>query len=314
VSAGLWHLAPVLGSIAVVTGVGLAAWVLHDRRATLLLSADGGRLGSVPGLRALLDRSIALTDRLLRRRDDRRLNARLEAAGLALRPAEYVLGVGTATASVLLVLVLRVGPLSALVLASAVPVVSEAWLAHRIARRRTAVAEQLADTLQLLSATLRAGYGLVHSVEVVSQRAPDPTAQEFRRVLIETRLGRSLQDALAGMAARLDVQDLHWVVQAITIHQEVGGDLTHVLETVGGTIREREQIRGQVHALSAEGRLSGIVLLALPVVLALGLAALRPGYLSVLTSHWFGWMMITVGVILLAIGGLWVRRLLRLVY
>jgi tight adherence protein B len=314
VSAVPWELVPLLGSLAVMAGVVLSTWLLFERRATLRLSTDRGHLTGVPGLRPLVDRSTAVVERLLRGRDDQRLNARLEAAGLALRPAEYVLLVGGATVAVLLGLVLRGGVLPAVLLAMSVPVLGEALLAHRIARRRRAVAEQLADTLQLLSATLRAGYGLLHSVEVVSQRVPEPTAQEFRRVLIETRLGRSLPDALAGMAGRLDIPDLHWVVQAITIHQEVGGDLTHVLETVGGTIREREEIRGQVHALSAEGRLSGIVLLALPVVLALGLATLRPGYLSILTSHWLGWLMIGVGVLLLAVGGLWVRRLLQLVY
>lgn len=310
---GLWGLAPVVGSAAVVAGVILGAWLLYERHATLRLSTEAGGLG-LASLRPLVDRLTGLLERLLRGRDDRRLNARLEAAGLALRPSEYLLLVGGATATVVLLALLQGGTFSALLLGIAVPVASEALLTQRITRRRRAVAEQLADTLQLLAATLRAGYGLLHAVEVVSQRAPEPTAQEFRRVVIETRLGRSLPDALTGLAARLDIPDLRWVVQAIAIHQDVGGDLTHVLETVGGTIREREEIRGQVHALSAEGRLSGIVLLALPIVLALGLAALRPGYLSVLTSHWLGWLMITAGIVLLAIGGLWVRRLLRLVY
>ena len=99
----------------------------------------------------------------------------------------------------------------------------------------------------------------------MAQEADEPTRQEFRRLVIETRLGRDLTEALHSMADRVGGDDFMWIVQAIEIHREVGGDLAQVLDTVGGTIRERNQLHRQVRALSAEGRLSGYILTACPV-------------------------------------------------
>lgn len=307
-------LAPLLGSAAIVASVGVAAYLVRIQRAEIRLSARPTGFGRVPGLGTIVERLVALSEGILHRRGSRKLNRRLDTAGVTLRPAEYLLMVTTTTVVVFLIATVRMGPPAAIVAAGLTPLLFRAWIERTISRRREALAEQLPDTLQLMASTLRAGYGLMYSVEIVGQRAPEPTAQEFRRVLIETRLGRGLHDALAAMADRLQITDLHWVVQAITIHQEVGGDLTEVLDTVGGTVHEREQIRGQVRALSAEGRLSGAILLALPVVLALGLTAFRPGYLSILTTHPLGWLLIASGSGLLVAGGFWIRRLLRLVY
>ena len=149
-------------------------------------------------------------------------------------------------------------------------------LTVRADRRRARFSDQLGDTLQLLAGSLRAGYGLLQAIDAVAQEAEEPTRQEFRRLVIETRLGRDLTDALHSMADRVGGEDFEWVVQAIEIHREVGGDLAEVLDTVAGTIRERNQLHRQVKALSAEGRLSAYVLMAAARVLVLVLAAAQP--------------------------------------
>jgi tight adherence protein B len=113
-------------------------------------------------------------------------------------------------------------------------------------------------------------------------------------------------------AARVGSEDFAWVAQAIQIHREVGGDLANVLDQVGHTIRERLQIKGQVRALSAEGKLSAYILVGLPIVMALVLAVINPGYLSLLVQDVIGFIMIGVGVVLLAIGSFWLSRTVKI--
>ncbi|SOC51909.1 tight adherence protein B [Ornithinimicrobium cerasi] len=109
----------------------------------------------------------------------------------------------------------------------------------------------------------------------------------------------------------MDSDDFRWIVQAIAIHRQVGGNLSDVLDIVAGTIRERGQIRRQVQALSAEGKLSAYVLIALPFFVVLVLSFLNPGYLSVFTESLFGYMMISVAFLLLIVGVLWMRVTVR---
>ena len=128
---------------------------------------------------------------------------------------------------------------------------------------------QLPDTLQLLAGTLRAGYSLMQGVEAVSQEVAEPMGQELRRVVTEARLGRPLEEALDGVAERMESGDFAWAVMAIRIQREVGGNLAELLLTVAETMTERERLRRDVNALTAEGRVSAIVLGILPVGLGL---------------------------------------------
>ena len=151
----------------------------------------------------------------------------------------------------------------------------------RTSRRRAKFADQLDDTLQLIAGGLRAGHGLIRSGRRGRAATPTrPTSEELARVVNETRLGRDLADALAVTAQRMQSDDFEWVAQAIAINRETGGNLAEVLDQVGKTIRERNQIRRQVSALSAEGRLSAIVLVALPIVVFLFLAVIQPTYFA----------------------------------
>ena len=159
-----------------------------------------------------------------------------------------------------------------------------------------------------MAGSLRAGHSLLRAVDSVSQEADAPTSEEFSRIVNETRVGRDLNDALDEVAARMGSDDFTWVAQAIAIHREVGGNLAEVLDAVGHTIRERNAIRRQVKALSAEGKLSAIVLMALPFGITGFISMTNPAYLAKFTESVVGYGMLGVAAIMMTVGALWLRK------
>lgn len=269
----------------------------------------------VPGLKGLTAGLMGVADRQLRRRGAADgLAAALERAGANLRPGEYVVFTGSLGLAVAAVLTLvGLWPLAVLVLVGT-PFIARAVLRVLARRRSEAFAELLPDTLQMLAGSLRAGYGMLQAVDAVAHEADEPVASEFRRVLVETRLGRDIDDALEAMSHRVDVADLDWVVQALAIHRDVGGDLAEVLDSIGETVRDRDRIKREVRSLSAEGRLSAYVLVALPVVVGLAMSAISPGYLTPLVTTPIGWALVATAGVLLAIGTVLIMRIVRPVY
>jgi tight adherence protein B len=237
-----------------------------------------------------------------------KLATALDLAGLALRPGDYLLIVSSSMLAALAVGLIVSGWILALILALAAPLVATKYLTFRSSRRRAAFADQLDDSLQLLAGNLRAGHSLLRAMDTVSREAEVPTSVEFGRVINETRVGRALGECLDDTAARMASQDFTWVAQAIAIHREVGGDLAEVLDSVSTTIRERNQIRRQVKALSAEGRMSGYVLMLLPVGITGFLMMSNPAYLTKLTQSLIGWGLIGNAVLMMIVGGLWLRK------
>ena len=153
----------------------------------------------------------------------------------------------------------------------------------------------------------------MQALATLGQEASEPARSEFRRVLLEVRVGRVPGDSLRALADRMGSDDFDWVVGAIDINRDVGGDLAMILDNVAETIRERQRLQRQVKTLSAEGRLSGYVLTALPLVLAMAMAVINPGYLAALGSG-FGPVLVVGGAVLLVIGWIWIRRLTRLTF
>jgi tight adherence protein B len=145
-------------------------------------------------------------------------------------------------------------------------------------RRRAAFINQLPDLLTLLVGSLRAGYGLSQAIELVAREVPAPASKEFARVVRATGLGLPLQRALEGMAERIDSDDLDLMVTAINVQYEMGGNLSSVLETISETIRERVRVLREVRVLTAQQRLTGTILAMLPIVLAIIMTLIRPGY------------------------------------
>jgi tight adherence protein B len=176
-------------------------------------------------------------------------------------------------------------------------------------REKKKFESQLPDTLILLSTSLRAGLSLLQAVEAVVSEAPQPTGREFGRVIAETRLGRPVVEALHGITERMRSDDWNWAVMAIEIQREVGGNLAEVLQTVADTMLQRNRLRGEIRALTAEGRISAVVLGALPFVLFGFLFVIARDYLEPLFTDSRGWIAMGVGVGLMMMGGLWLRKI-----
>lgn len=234
----------------------------------------------------------------------------LEAAGLRMKPAEYIIVVASPTLIVAGFLLTVAGPLAAVCTVLAGGFAGRFLLGHLAGRRRAAFSAQLDDSLQLMASGLRAGHSLLRAVDALSTEAEAPTSEEFARIINETRLGRDVGQALEAAAERMQSEDFVWVAQAIAIHREVGGNLAEVLDQVGQTIRERNQIRRQIQTLSAEGRISAVVLMVLPFGLGGILALITPGYLARFFEGPIGYAMMAAAAVFLIVGGLWLRKVI----
>ncbi|MFW3172711.1 type II secretion system F family protein [Geodermatophilus sp. CPCC 206100] len=240
--------------------------------------------------------------------------AALERAGMSMALPDVVLLVGLGTLVLGALGLVLGGPVAALLLAPVAPLGARLLVSVRSSRRQAAFGEQLDDALQLMASSLRAGHSLLRAVDSVATEAAAPTSEEFARIVNETRVGRDLGDALDEVAERMDSDDFRWIAQAIAIHREVGGNLAEVLDTVGHTIRERNAIRRQVKVLSAEGKLSAIVLMALPFGVIGFLSVANPDYLSGFTESLAGYVMLGVVAVLLLVGALWLRKTVRITF
>ncbi len=262
----------------------------------------GQQLAQTP----LLQRAVEATGQFAERQGFlTKVEGLLERANLPLRPAEalffYLAGVVLVA---LLLLVVAGNALVALIGIVVVALVPPAVVSTMASRRRKAFESLLPDTLQLLASTLRAGYSLMQGVEAVSQEVSEPMGRELRRVVTEARLGRPLEEALDGIANRMESGDFSWAVMAIRIQREVGGNLAELLVTVADTMTERERLRRDVNALTAEGKISAIVLGILPIGLGGFIYSLNPEYMDPLFDTTIGKGLIG-GALLLAFFGFW---------
>src|SRR3954465_4195612 len=190
-------------------------------------------------------------------------------AGGSTEPGTFVLRLFIGCLLVGIVTLAVGGPMLALVGFVAPVLIARMVITAKGSRRRNSFAEQLPDTIQMMITSLRSGFGLSQTLEIVAEEAEEPTCTEIARVMSETRMGRDLTDAMQSLAERMDNQDLQWVVGAINIKRDTGGNLAEILENVGSTVRERARMKRKVRTFTAEGRMSARVLTALPFLMAL---------------------------------------------
>ncbi|NLX23740.1 MAG: hypothetical protein GXY55_18970 [Phycisphaerae bacterium] len=195
-----------------------------------------------------------------------------------------------------LLLFLQVSPVSAVAAAAATIALPLLWLIRKRKKRIRTLVEQLPDVFDLLGQALRAGHALGGAIQLVSQQMPEPIAKEFSRVFHEQNLGIKIEEALLNMANRVDQMDVRFFVTAVLIQRQTGGDLAEVLDKIGKVIRDRIQLLGTVQALTAEGRLSGWVLLALPVVVFFACLFVNPEYARVLIDTPSGRTMLGIAI------------------
>jgi tight adherence protein B len=272
---------------------------------------DGGDgKGQVLAQTPLLQRAVEATGSFADQRGLLvKVEGMLERANLPLRPAEalffYLAGVAVVAILLLAVVDSPVMALIGILIVALLPPAIVSFLANR---RRKQFNSLLPDTLQLLASTLRAGYSLMQGVEAVSQEVSEPMGRELRRVVTEARLGRPLEESLEGVAARMESGDFAWAVMAIRIQREVGGNLAELLVTVAETMTERERLRRDVNALTAEGKVSAIVLGILPVGLGLFIYTANPGYMDPLFEETIGKILLFGSILLAFVGFWWMKK------
>ncbi len=202
------------------------------------------------------------------------------------------LGVGVGV----LMLFLQFRPVACMGATLGIPLLPLLWLVHKRKRRIKTLVEQLPDVFELMSQALRAGHSLAGAIQLVSQQMPEPIAGEFALVFHEQNLGMKIEDALLNMGDRVDQMDVRFFVTAVLIQRQTGGDLAEVLDKIGKVIRDRIQLFGTVRALTAEGRLSGLVLLLLPVLVFFISLSVNPNYARMLLDTPNGRMMLGIAI------------------
>jgi tight adherence protein B len=271
------------------------------------------RSGAAPSVHPIASVMLGWTERVVRARGSaERITVQLDRAGVTLRPNEWLLlRICVALAMVALGVLLLPWWAAVLLGAPGGWLLTRLYLGMRGARRARGFAEQLPDSLQLVIGALRSGFSLPQSLDVLVREGGEPVAGEFGRALAKTRLGIEMEAALDEVAERTGSQDLEWLVMAIRIQREIGGNLAEVLQTTVDTMRERSRLRRHVRALSAEGRLSAWVLTGMPIAVAGWLGLTRAEYLRPLVTEPMGVAMLTVSVVMLAVGAFWMSRLVK---
>lgn len=282
----------------------LSLYTLAGRPAKL--SQESTALGDSDVARS----AVEFAGRLAQRRGfDERLALKLDRAAVPLKPGEWLLiCAGAAVGGLLLLLLLTGSGLAALVAGALAALLPGRWLSFKAGRRRAAFLDAMPASLQLLAGSLSAGFSLPQAIDAVAREGAEPLAGEFGRAVAESRLGVPIEDALDSIADRMDSVDFRWVVMAVRVQREVGGNLAEVLGTVAQTMRDRASLRRQVRALSAEGRLSAYVLIGLPIGMTAYLFLFRRAYLEPLYTQVLGIVMIVIALLLLVVGSFWMKK------
>jgi len=263
---------------------------------------------------AFMQRAVGLTARIAEERGVlARVETSMEKADLPLRAAEalFFYAAGVVVFTLLGAVISRSLFWTAAVLA-VTGLLPPAILNFLASQRMRKFQMQLPDMLQLMAGSLRAGYSLLQGVEAVAQEVDEPMGGELRRVLAEARLGRPLEEALEDMAERLESRDFAWAVMAIRIQREVGGNLAELLSTVAETMIARERLRREVKALTAEGRISALVLGLLPVGLGLVMYSINREYMNVLLHDSFGQILLIGAFLLAGVGFYWMKKTIEI--
>jgi tight adherence protein B len=252
----------------------------------------------------ILQRAVAITGNLAQQRGVlERLEADLERANLPLRAAEALFfAMAGAVLASLFTLFLTGSPLIALVVLLVAALLPKAIVNFRVSRRTKAFEGQLPDMLDLLAGTLRAGYSIAQGIEAVSREIDEPMSRELQRVVNEHRLD--------GVAARMGSEDFAWAVMAIRIQREVGGNLAELLLTVSKTMTQRERLRRDVASLTAEGRMSAMVLGLMPFILGAVMFVINPEYVMALLTPGLGYVMLGASLVSMFIGFVWMKKLI----
>jgi tight adherence protein B len=309
----------IFAFVGVSAVVGLLAFVLNDNSSKVT-----DRLDTITGRKKKDDETTTILKKSAFERDKKSLLEALTPnlpslgkiivqADVHIRPSTLfgiglVLGLLGSTASWMAGVKIYLAPLAGIVLFS-IPFL---WLFTKRALRLKKFSAQLPDALELVARALRAGHSLGAGMHVVAEEMPAPVSDEFNRVYEEQNLGISVEDSLKSMCERVPNLDLRFFVTSVLIQRTTGGDLAEILDKIGYVIRERFRILGQVKALTAEGRLSGVILIALPFGLFLLMMHIKYDYIEKLWTHPLGIKMSIWALIAQLLGALVIRKIVNI--
>jgi tight adherence protein B len=241
----------------------------------------------------------------------------LQRADLKLRTSEFFLIQVGSTAVFVLISLVRFGlPLGGLIQMIVFGIVGYLipgfYVKYRINKRLKSFNNQLGDTLTLLSNALKAGYSFAQAIDTVAKNAVPPIGDEFGRAVREMNLGGSPDDALNNITKRIASQDFDLVTTAYSIHRTVGGNLAEILDNIAYTIRERVRLKGEISTLTAQARASGSIITFLPIGLSVFMYFVTPGYFKPMFENFVGWVLIAIGLFMIFIGNLIIRRIVAI--
>jgi len=274
--------------------------------------APGGDVGLSPR-QARWRARIEAFERLQRFKRLRRLQGWIDASGASLSVPELAaLSLGAALGGAVLAFLWRPDALLALgvsVIGGASPGL---WLAQRRRQRQERMERQFPQALDLISRALRAGHALSAAIRMAAEELPDPLVRDFRALFEALNYGQPLPEAMARFAQRVPLPDAGYFAVAVIVQRDTGGNLAEVLDQIAALVRDRLRLRGEVRTLSAEGRLSAVILTALPFGVALVVQAVNPGFLSPLWTDPAGRQMVALAVLGMVLGVWWMRRIIRI--
>jgi tight adherence protein B len=242
-----------------------------------------------------------------------RLTLLFEQADSPIKPQTFFgMSVGTAFIGVVVGVIAR-APIPLLpvcaVMSGTLPLL---WLLWRRRKRFKKFAMQLPDAMELIARALRSGHSLASGLKVVVSEMPEPISQEFSNAYEEQNLGVPIESALKNMLKRMPNMDLKFFVTAVAIQRQAGGDMAEILDKIGYIVRERFKILGQVQALTGEGRISGVVLMALPIALFFAVYYLNPPYVMLLFTEELGRKMIATAAVLQILGAIAIKKIVNI--
>lgn len=187
-----------------------------------------------------------------------------------------------------------------------------AVLGFMIRRRQDQLEQQLPDVLDFISRSMQAGHSFSSSMQMAASESPEPISQEFMTASNQMNFGESVHDALSSLAKRIECADMSYFAVAVIINREIGGDLAALLKNVSELIRTRLQLRMSIHALTGEARASAWILGLIPIILGLILSVMQPKMMSLLITDPLGQKMLAYSILVMGLGILWMRRLIRI--
>lgn len=322
---GLEFAAAILTFVSVASVVGVAlsrspeARAVERRLSSMAVPASSkqqvegsdlflrGRHSGVPALRRLLEGS----------EWSQRTWTDLQQAGLPLKVGEYLaLRLLCAMMGVLLGIIAGVGGLLGIIVIVAAGAIGSflpaLYLRFKKARRQRQIGQQMVEMLQLISNALRSGFAFTQAVEMAAKQLGPPLQDELQHFLRDTNLGARLDDALNGLVERTGSVDMEMLVTTIMIQRLTGGNLSEVLDNVGATIRERQHLYGEIHALTAQQRLTGLILSVYPLLLGALFLAIAFDIWKVMFTESIGRIVLGGALVLQTMGALWIRQILKL--